>query len=341
MDIGHRWYAAAAGSCLFIGQAFAAEAPDGSSVQLYGQVRLTANHLSQGSAGNKTELRDNASRLGFRGREDLGGGLAANFELEMGVDADTGAATVPQFRDSHVGLTGSWGALSLGRLDSSNPTGSPLYSQVTSIVSFAPNDAGATAIGTTMLNARNRTSNSIGYMSPTWNGLNFRARYYLRGATATPDTEDGSKSLDAGVNYAAGPLKAAIGYGNDKRPAGLLANEMSHKWQAGLRYDFGDIEPYVLFGREYFNKTRTSRHDVNYWLVGARYATGAHGLVFNLMKRDVQTSLTGERRRWQLGYTYALSKRTELQAFYDRDGIDSSRTNVAVRAFGVGIRHDF
>src|SRR5256885_12842178 len=52
----------------------------------------------------------------------------------------------------------------------------------------------------------------------------------------------------------------------------------------------------------------------------------------NLMQRDVQTSLTGKRRRQQLAYTYALSKRTELQAFVDHDGVDSSRPNVAVRA---------
>jgi predicted porin len=59
------------------------------------------------------------------------------------------------------------------------------------------------------------------------------------------------------------------------------------------------------------------------------------------MKRDVLASLTGERKRWQLAYTYALSKRTELQAFIDRDGVDSSRSNVAIRAIGAGVRHDF
>jgi predicted porin len=55
----------------------------------------------------------------------------------------------------------------------------------------------------------------------------------------------------------------------------------------------------------------------------------------------VLTSRTGKRKRWQLAYTYAISKRTELQAFIDRDGVDSSRSNVAVRAIGAGIRHDF
>ncbi|HSV46310.1 MAG TPA: porin [Ramlibacter sp.] len=310
------------------------------TAQIYGQVRLTTNHVRTGSA-SVTELRDNASRLGFRGSEDLGGGAAAMFGLEMGLEADSGAATTPNYRHSYVALRGGWGTGALGRLDSANPTGSPLYSQVTAIASFAPNDAGATAIGTAILNARNRTSNSLGYRSPDLGGFDVRARYYLRGTTAAPDAETNAKSLDLGLNYAAGPLRAGIGYARDSRPGGVLPNELSHKWQAGLRYGLGAFEPYLLVGRDTYNNNATSRHDVNYWLVGARYGQNAHAVVLNLMQRDVLTSRTGERRRWQLGYAYALSKRTELQAFIDRDGIDSSRSNVAVRAIGAGIRHDF
>jgi predicted porin len=328
--------AAAVGACLLAAQPHAAA----QSVQIYGQVRLSINSLDVGST-DRTELRDNASRLGFRGSEDLGGGMAALFGLEMGLEADSGAATAPAFRNSYVALRSGWGAVALGRLDSANPTGSPLYSQVTAITSFAPNDAGATAIGTAILNARNRTSNSIGYMTPSWGGFNVRARYYLRGATATPDTENGAKSLDLGLNYSQGPLRAGIGYARDSRPGGLAANELSHKWQAGLRWDFGAFEPYALAGRDTFNNNATSRRNVDYWLIGAKYSHNGHAVILNLMEREVLTSLTGQRKRWQLAYTYALSKRTELQAFIDRDGIDSSRSNVAVRAIGAGIRHDF
>ena len=52
-------------------------------------------------------------------------------------------------------------------------------------------------------------------------------------------------------------------------------------------------------------------------------------------------SVGGERKRWQAAWMYALSKRTELQAFYDNDGIDSSRSNVRVKALGAGIKHVF
>ncbi|WOI44907.1 porin [Acidovorax sp. BLS4] len=330
---------ALAASGLFLSAAPPAWAQD---LQAYGQVRLSINHVKTGNAGSVTEERDNASRLGFRGKEDLGDGMAALFGVEMGLDADTGAATTPAYRNSYVALRGSAGTVALGRLDSANPTGSPLYSQVTRITSFAANDAGATATGTSILNARNRTSNAVGYQSPTWGGVNLRARYYLRGDTRTPDQENGAKSLDLGLNYAAGPWSAGIGYGRDTRPGGLLANEFSSKWQVAVRYDFGAIEPYVLLGRDAYAKaSATARTDVDYWLVGSRFSAGPHALVVNVMQRDVQASVRGLRKRQQVAYTYALSKRTELQAFIDRDGIDSSRSNVAVRAVGAGVRHDF
>src|SRR5256885_3210142 len=54
--------------------------------------------------------------------------------------SDLGSLTTPAFRNSYVALRGSLGTVALGRLDSANPTGSPLYSQVTGITSFAAND---------------------------------------------------------------------------------------------------------------------------------------------------------------------------------------------------------
>jgi predicted porin len=311
------------------------------STELYGQIRLTVNSVT--SAGNRvTELRDNASRVGFRGAEDLGGGLRALYGSEYGFNADSGsfASAASPFRTSYVGLSGAFGVVALGRLDGSNPTGSPLYSQVTTITTFAGNDAGITAIGTSMLNARNRTSDSLGYLSPTWGGVNFRARVYNRG-TGT-ETEDAARSLDLGLNYAGGPVRLAVGYAQDSRKGGLKVNEFDDKWQIGARYNAGVVEPYALVGRDRYNNTATTRRDVNWWIVGAKATQGANTLVVNVMQRDVQSSLTGKQKRWQAAYLYAMSKRTQLQFLADDDGVNSaSKSNVKVRAFGAGIRHDF
>ncbi len=312
-----------------------------STVTIYGRMTTTINQVETGSATVR-ELRDNASRVGFRGVEDLGGGMGAFFGLELGLGADSGDLGVPAFRNSFVGLRGGWGALALGRLDSANPTGSPLYSQIIEITHFAPNDAGATATSTSMQNARNRTSNSIGYSSPQWNGLTVRARHYFRGANTVAEAEDAAKSWDLGLSYKAGPIKAALGYAKDTRKAGLLANEFDDKWQAGLNYEvMPGLELYGLAGKDRYNNTVTRRRNVDYSVLGGAYTKGQHKVVFNSMARDVQTSLTGERKRSQLSYQYFMSKRTDLQAFYDRDSIDSSRSNVRVRAVGFGVRHNF
>ncbi|MBS0453324.1 MAG: porin [Proteobacteria bacterium] len=316
------------------------------SNQVYGQIRLTVNQARTGTDqrhSDLTEMRDNASRLGFRGREDLGDGMAAFYGLEMGFNADTGSFADPNvpFRNSYVGLRGSLGALALGRLDSANPTGSPLYSQVTAIVSFAPNDAGATAIGTSMLNARNRTSNSIGYASPRFGGFDMRARAYNRGADTIKEPEDSANSFDLGLNYAEGPIKAGIGWAKDHRDGGLATNEFDSKWQAGLLYSFSMVDLYALGGRDSYNNTAKTRADVNYWVVGTSVSFDVHRVTLNVLQRDVQASLVAVRKKQQLGYQYALSKRTELQAFYDRDQVDSTKPDLTVRTVGVGMRHDF
>ncbi|MCW5665264.1 MAG: porin [Piscinibacter sp.] len=310
-------------------------------VQVGGQIRQTANRVQKGSAGPLYELRDNASRLSFRGSEDLGGGLRAQFGLEMGYAADTGEQTDPLYRHSYVALAGPWGSLALGRLDSGNPTGSPLYSQVTAITSFAANDAGATAIGTSMLNARNRTSNAIGYRSPSFGGAELMARAYLRGAGTPDEAEDDARSLDLGLLYRSDTWIAGLAVAKDDRAGGLKPNEFDAKWQAGARLSVAAIEPYVLLGQERYEATATTRRQVRFALLGAEWRLGAHTLVLNLMRRDVQASPTGVRRRAQAAWMVALSKRTELQAFADTDGVDSSRSDVRVRAVGAGIKHVF
>ena len=152
-----------------------------SAVTIYGRLDVSMDSQKTGPT-SLVQVRDNASRLGFRGVEDMGGGLNAVFGLEMGFSANSGATTTPPFRNSYVGLTGtSWGAAAIGRLDSANPTGSPIYSLITRHTEFVIHDAGATAIGTAVLNSRNRESNAIGYQSPALGNFVFRGRFYMNG----------------------------------------------------------------------------------------------------------------------------------------------------------------
>ena len=82
-----------------------------SSVTLFGVVDATYAYGS-GSASNKSQLTNsgyNSSRLGFRGVEDLGGGMTASFWLEAGVNNDNGSGANTNTNNQATGATGGGG----------------------------------------------------------------------------------------------------------------------------------------------------------------------------------------------------------------------------------------
>jgi predicted porin len=317
-----------------------------STVTIYGRIDLSLDNTKTGPT-SLNQQRDNASRLGFRGTEDLGSGLKAAFGLEMGISADTGTTTSPPYRNSYVGLIGRYGAVALGRLDSSNPTKSPIYSLITEHTDFVIHDAGATAIGTRVLNARNRTSNAVGYISPDLGGVTFMARGYLNGFDA-PTSAGGPvrsewdiKQLDMGVSYKAGGFGMGVGFGKDKKTGGLVTGNFDKKAMIVAGYDFGSISAYGLFGRDKYVASATARRDVDFWLVGASADIGLSQVVANYMERDVRTDRNGTLKKFQIGYGYRLSKRTMVYALYDRDDPNSNAGNDVIRNYSVGVRHQF
>ena len=92
-----------------------------SSVTLYGRVNTTVERQKLGDVST-TGMFNNASRFGFKGTEDLGGGLKAGFQLEAGFDSDTGTGSgwthpttgMSFARQSEVNLSGGFGMLRLG-----------------------------------------------------------------------------------------------------------------------------------------------------------------------------------------------------------------------------------
>ena len=85
-----------------------------SSVTVYGRLNESVERQKDGDT-SITALQNNASRIGFKGTEDLGGGLKAGFVLESGMSPDTGNAPAPFWgRQSEVNLSGAFGTVRLG-----------------------------------------------------------------------------------------------------------------------------------------------------------------------------------------------------------------------------------
>lgn len=317
-----------------------------SGVTVYGRIDLSVDSQKTGPT-SLVQMRDNASRLGFRGVEDLGGGLKAVFGLEMGLAADTGASTNPMFRNSYVGLTGAFGAFAMGRLDSANPTRSPIYSTLLANVDVVVHDAGAPALSS-LFDTRNRSSNSIGYASPNLGGATLMARYRMNGDNVAESTagpirfESDIKQYDLGVSYKLGGLGLGAGYAKDSRRAPLPANTFDDKKMLMASYNFNFMKIYGAYGVDsYKNFTATSRDEVEFFYVGASFPIGAGKLVANYGEREVQADKTASLEKISIGYEYDLSKRTKVFGLYDRQDPNSRASNDAIRNLSFGIQHNF
>lgn len=200
--------------------AFAGAAQAQSSVTLYGIADaglLYTNNIKGHSAVQTSTA--NSSRFGLKGSEDLGGGLAAIFDLENGYTISSGALSQGGLlfgRKAFVGLSSSqWGTLTAGRqYSASNDT----TSQFASGADWAASGLsyGTRAADVDNVDTSNRIQNSIKYASPVFaGGFNVTVLYSL-GGVAGDFTRN--SVWDAAIGYANGPLHAGVGYMYTKDP---------------------------------------------------------------------------------------------------------------------------
>jgi predicted porin len=223
----------------------------------------------------------NSSRLGFRGTEDLGGGLAASFWLEAPISNDDGQQGIATFaRRSTVSLSGGFGELRLGRdytptfwndtvFDpfGTNGVGTNLISTASGFGPGAP--SGFTANGNYV-----RANNSVGYFLPPNLGgfygqvmyaMNENTSYnpgsltppgaaaFLAAPTAPGTNGRAGRYIGGRVGYANGPLDVALAYGQSTIASNYFAGTTQNLdiWNLGASWDFGVVK---LFG-EYSNNT--------------------------------------------------------------------------------------
>ncbi|SEF52452.1 Outer membrane protein (porin) [Variovorax sp. YR750] len=233
-------------------------------------------YLNQGSV--KTSSRGlansgyNSSRLGFRGTEDLGGGLAASFWLEAPISNDDGQQGIATFaRRSTVSLSGGFGEIRLGR------DYTPTFWNDTVFDPFGTNGVGTNLISTantpfgnfgtpaastgafTNVGTSNyvRASNSIGYfLPPNLGGFYGQVQYAFAEKTKyssgiyTPDVANSQRQgryIGGRFGYANGPLDVALAYGSSTVGDNYYAGTTTkvNTLNLGASYDFGPVK---LFG---------------------------------------------------------------------------------------------
>lgn len=274
----------------------------------------------------------NSSRLGFRGTEDLGGGLAASFWLEAGLGNDTGAAggggTQLFNRRSTVSLSGGFGEIRIGR------DYTPTFWNDTVFDPFGTNGVGTTVLYSqhAVLGDANyvRSSNTIGYFLPSnLGGFYGQLQYGLPETTKTTGlTQDQTGRYVGGrFGYANGPLDVAVAYGQSDVaiPAALLgvSRDKVKTANLGASYDFGVVKPFVQLSQVKANVdfvspfTAGTSAKYNGYLIGATAPVGP-GLIRASFSSETAKvgGPDGKANKFALGYVHNLSKRTALYATY-------------------------
>jgi predicted porin len=312
--------------------AFAGAASAQSSVTLYGKVDLG---VRKAAGSTDKEIADaHGSRLGVRGVEDLGGGLRAMFGFEHRFSPDTGvsngtstgvvtapATSAPNGSGvfwqgySTVGLGGAFGTVNLGRQ----------YTAAFSLAQNAFDPFGGDTVGGlrgasltgTGAGARIRTQNSLRY-DGTFGGLKIAADIAELEANSP-----NKRPYSVAVQYAAGPLLAAVGYDN---PTGANDNLLT----AGVGYTFGPARLTVGVGSGDTN----ANVKIKQAIIGASFNVGAGRVLVGVAQQKLGTAAATKKS--SIGYRHDLSKRTQIYT-------DISRVNTGVEknAYDFGVQHNF
>lgn len=342
-----------------------------SSVQLYGVVDAFGQYLNAAESVHRLQSGGlAASRLGFRGKEDLGGGLETFFVLEGGLNLDEG--TLGQGgalfgRQSIVGLrSASLGALSAGRHQGS------LFNTTIEFSAFAAGNAGPStaliggfggyepvrgaASSSTPGYGPVRINNALRYESPSWNGLRGSLLY---GTGEVPGAAGRSRLVDFGVRYTNEQLDV-IGtvVRDDVRDAAGLFTTRASTSALAATYRFGPWR--VLGGHIDFNDRRAADLDGQGTWLGLEYRIGKFTWKGQYVLNRPDRLADADSKAFGIGVVYELSKRTALYGSLTRFSNDANagaaglgRFNAAVPAqlttpgnndiseLVTGIRHSF
>ena len=335
-----------------------------SSLTMYGIMDAGVVREGGGANGAVTKVTSgvgSASRLGFRGVEDLGGGMAAIFTLESGIKIDTGEADVNGSlfqRQSFGGLKTPYGSLTLGRQYT------PYFQAVTQVGDpFKTGYVGnAKSLLATSGNGT-RASNTIYYLSPEKNGW-FADLAYSAGEQAGDDAA--GRQIGASLGYSGGPLKARLAYNNRNSDvaATTAAPAISHGIGTNVllatNYDFGSFKGYFSYGVDkgynsapfgvahaYAGIVPTPSIDSRDLLLGVQLLLGNGTFSVMYMRKDDRTGLNQDAQQSSVAYSYPLSKRTDVYAAYakinNRNGagytvVNSTESGSGNSAATLGLR---
>ena len=306
-----------------------------------GSIR-NQSKVNMGAGATGAVLTENSGlrttdRIGFRGSEDLGGGLMANFWMESAHASDTGATTLNTARKSVVGLSSGGNSVDLGRDYTVNFKSQGIYDPMSYTYT------GVTPTATTNV-AGTRSSNMVtaGFRFGT-GGV--RVDYALGEVV----DESWGTRIGAMADFAFGPVTVTGAYSTEKDAAtGTLSKDTMN---FGGAYRMGAFTFRAGWSNTEQEVAGGTKNETPLLVLGAQYAISPtlNGRVgYYDLKNEVAGTETGKSKLVIIALDYSLSKRTTAYVEFDRRTLDGTFNSGAVgtladgaTAIGAGIAHSF
>ena len=322
------------------------------------------------------DVYNNSSRLGVRGEEDLGGGLAAIYQYEFGVDITEGTSGLNSNRPKFVGLKGnSWGSVTLGT------QWTPYYNVMGVADIFNSNRPFSNSTVYLGNQFGTRMDNSVVYSTPNWSGFSAQAMLVMNGtgtdnasgkiATSCVDLRTCPSSLSDGVDfwniaatYKNGPFFIGATYmalNGDSFDTVFNTNPVTFvngtrpafdgdQWGVALGYNQGPFALTLSYedgdANNAFYGTSQNIYVTGQYTFGNNVIRAAYGYMSpdsavylqNVANSNTVRFSQDDINNYILGYQYNFSKRTRVFAEYIGQDLNN---NGDVNIVSMGTRVDF
>lgn len=302
-----------------------------SSVSIYGIVDA-AIHKDKNKDATMTDGGVDSSRIGFKGTEDLGGGLKANFVLEQGLNIDSGAAgqikdsngndvSAAFSRETSVGFSGGFGAVKLGRFKSA-------YEQISGDTYAVFDSVLSPTLVFASGNHTARPNNGIGYTTPSFAG--FRAAV----TTNFDEVKGKSDNVTAfNVVYEGGPFYADLAFQDEGDTADVKYTRLNGAYTFGafkLKAGYGNVNSGV------------KNADVDEYHIGVDYTLAPNLILSAGYASSEADNDKDSSDAFAFGAAYLLSKRTTVYGgYFDANKTAANLRGVPESRFAVGVKHTF
>ena len=282
-------------------------------VDVYGKANVSVQSSDDGE-GSFSEIKSNASRIGFKGSENISDGLEAIYKFEFQVNVSDDSKDTFTSRNQYVGLKGGFGQVVLGRNDTALKQSQGKLDLFNDLEGDIKN----------LFKGENRLSDTVTYSSKDLSGFKVLATY-----VAEKDS-DGDSGYSLALTYGDAGLKKSNVY------ASVAADSEVNGYDVVRATVQGKVADFKLGAMYQSQEKVNGSGDADGYLVNAAYTLDSN--TFKVQYQIMDFDAGDKKSAISAGVDHSLSKNTKLFAFYTNFDMDS---NVDQDYLGVGMEYKF